>query len=119
VRDQRWKYVEVEGGESLLFDTEADPLETTNLAGNAEHAHRCTRMRRELYSGFSWEGVHAQLREDRARLPAFLSGLQPSVPNQYMLPDGRVFDAEKSLYDARWLAIPPGCTGGIIPQQFG
>ena len=36
-----------------------------------------------------------------------------------MLPTGRVFDAEKSLYDARWLPIPPGCTGGIIPQQFG
>jgi hypothetical protein len=36
-----------------------------------------------------------------------------------MLPDGRVFDAEKSLYDARWLMIPSGRLGGIIPQQFG
>jgi len=119
VRDQRWKYVEVEGGESLLFDTEVDSLETTNLAADPKHAQRCRRMREELFKGFSWEGVHAQLREDRSRLPAFLSGLQPSTPNQYRLPDGRVFDAEKSLYDARWLAIPPGCTGGIIPQQFG
>jgi choline-sulfatase len=119
VRDERWKYVDVEGGAPLLFDTECDALETTNLARDAEHAERCGRMRAALFDGFSWEGVHAQLQADRARAPAFLSGYQPSTPNQYMLPDGRVFDAEKSLYDSRWLAIPPGCSGGIIPQQFG
>ena len=44
---------------------------------------------------------------------------RPSTPNQYMLPDGRVFDAEASLYDARWLYIPPVNGGGVIPQQFG
>jgi len=36
-----------------------------------------------------------------------------------MLRDGRVFDAEESLYGARWLYVPPEATGGIIPQQFG
>jgi hypothetical protein len=41
------------------------------------------------------------------------------MPNQYMLPDGRIFDAEAELYAARWLYIPPQSDGGIIPQQFG
>lgn len=68
VRGQEWKYVEIEGGKTLLFDLKNDPNETTNLA---------------------------------------------------TLPDGRVFDAEKCLYDARWLTVPPNCTGGIIPQMFG
>ena len=119
VREQDWKYVEVEKGSALLFDLVNDPFETTNLADAPEQAERCRRMRENLYGGFSWEMIHRQLAEDRRRLPPFLSGLPPSSPNQYMLPDGRVFDAEKALYDARWLPIPPGCTGGIIPQQFG
>jgi hypothetical protein len=96
-----------------------DPLEGTNLADDPAHVAQCNKMRQWLYRDFSWEGVHAHLEEDRRRLPEFLSGLPPGTPNQYMLPDGRVFDAEKALYDARWLMIPPGRLGGIIPQQFG
>ena len=119
VREQDWKYIEVEHGGALLFDLVSDPYETTNLAESPDLAVRCQRMRENLYRDFSWEQIHRQLEQDRERLPEFASGLQPSTPNQYMLSDGRVFDAEKSLYDARWLPIPPGCTGGIIPQQFG
>ena len=119
IRQQNWKYIEVEHGSTLLFDLGSDPHETTNLAESPRQAARCHRMRVNLYQDFSWEQIHRQLKHDLQRLPEFASGLQPSTPNQYMLSDGRVFDAEKSLYDARWLPIPPGCTGGIIPQQFG
>ena len=31
--------------------------------------------------------------------------------------DGRIFDAEASLYEQRFLVVPPHMTGGIIPQQ--
>ena len=119
VRDERWKYVEVERGESLLFDLGNDRWESVNLAGEAEHSARRDRMREWLYRGFSWEMVHQRLERDRERIIEFYSGLPPGTPNQYMLPDGRVFDAEKSLYDSRWLPIVPGSSGGIIPQQFG
>lgn len=119
VRDARWKYVEVERGATLLFDLDNDPLEIANLAHDLEQVERCRRMRAWLHQDFSWDQVHTQLAMDRERLPEFSSGQRPSTPNQYMLPDGRIFDAEESLYDARWLAIPPGARGGIIPQQFG
>ncbi|MEX2607586.1 MAG: sulfatase-like hydrolase/transferase [Kiritimatiellia bacterium] len=119
VRSRGWKYVEIEDGDTLLFDLVDDPDETTNLAKLSEHAERCQRMRGALHQNFSWREVHQNLASDRERLPRYLSGLPPGMPNQYQLPDGRVFDAEKSLYDARWLQIPAGCTGGIIPQQFG
>ncbi|MSP14974.1 MAG: hypothetical protein EXR62_18710 [Chloroflexi bacterium] len=109
VRDQRYKYVEVEGGAMLLFDLAAHPAQ----------AERCREMRLALYRDFSWEGAHAQLAADRARITAFKSGLPPSTPNQYRLPDGRLFDAEASLYAARWLFLPDDTSGGIIPQQFG
>lgn len=119
VRDERWKYVEVERGAQLLFDLENDSHEENNLAGDPGQRERCERMREWLFRGFSWDMIHDRLAADRARLPEFYSNLPPGTPNQYMLPDGRVFDAEKQLYDARWLPIVPGSTGGIIPQQFG
>ncbi len=120
VRERDWKYVEVEGGSPLLFDVVHDPAEIVNLAGDPEYAGRCTAMRSQLFKGFSWDHVHRQLAADRERLKDFLSGHKPTTPNQYMLPDGRVFDAEKSLYDARWVYLTPVAGGGgIIPQQFG
>ncbi|MCY4377926.1 MAG: sulfatase-like hydrolase/transferase [Spirochaetaceae bacterium] len=119
VRDRDWKYVEIEGGRPVLFDMRGDPGETTNLAGDPGHAERCRQMRKALFDGFSWEHVHTQLAADRARLPQYLSGLKPSTPNQYMLGDGRVFDAEGDLYGARWLPYPDLKGGGVIPQQFG
>jgi hypothetical protein len=76
-------------------------------------------MKELLYRDFNWEDVHRQLEEDRERMKEFASGHPPGTPNQYRLPDGRIFDAEKSLYDARWLQIPDTYSGGIIPQQFG
>lgn len=119
VRTDRWKYVEVERGAKLLFDVDSDPEETRDLASLSEHAARCAELAALLHEDFSWDEVHRQLAADRERLPAFASGRAPTTPNQYRLPDGREFDAEASLYGARWLTIPPGCSGGIIPQQFG
>ena len=119
VRGQNWKYVEIEHGDALLFDLLKDPLEQVNLANLPEHAERCQSMRTALYENFSWEQAHAQLAEDRERIKEFGSGMKPTTPNQYMLPDGRVFDAEGDLYGARWLFLPPAPGGGIIPQQFG
>jgi choline-sulfatase len=119
LRDARYKYVEVEGGASLLFDVVADPGELRNLVGLPEYVARCQSMRAALYRDFTWDAARRQLALDRAQLPAFKSGMQPSTPNQYMLPDGRTFDAESALYGARWLQLPDDTSGGIIPQQFG
>jgi choline-sulfatase len=117
--DRDWKYIEIEGSEPLLFDRSSDPSESVNLAGRPEHAARCERMCRAALEGFDWAQVRRQIAEDRERIKQFASGLKPTTPNQYMLPDGRVFDAEAALYDARWLHLPTVYGGGIIPQQFG
>jgi choline-sulfatase len=119
IRDKDWTYVEIEGGQPLLFDRSNDPDEEVNLAAQPEHAERARKMRGQLFEGFSWEQVHAQLEIDRKRVPEFASGLKPSTPNQYMLRDGRTFDAEESLYGARWLYMPPEGRAGIIPQRYG
>ena len=119
VRDHDWTYVEIEQGEPLLFDRRNDPDERINLAGDPAHAERCERMRRAAMDGFDWATAREQLARDRQRVQQFASGAKPTTPNQYMLSDGRVFDAEASLYGARWTYVPPVYGGGIIPQQFG
>jgi choline-sulfatase len=119
VRTRDWKYVQVERGDELLFNLREDPDERVNLAADPAQADRVRDMRAMLETGFSWPEAHRQLEADRQRVPEFLSGQRPSMPNQYTLRDGRVCDAETGLYDARWLYIPPEATGGIIPQMRG
>ena len=118
-RGRDWKYIAIEGDAPLLFDMIRDPRESTNLADSHEHAQTLQTLEQGAMDGFSWEDIHAQLARDRERVNDFASGHKPSTPNQYMLPDGRVFDAESTLYDARWLYLPPSPGGGIIPQRFG
>jgi choline-sulfatase len=119
VRTRDWKLVQVERGAELLFNLREDPEETRDLSGDPTQADRLKSLRGMREQGFSWPAAHAQLMADRQRVPEFLSGRRPSTPNQYTLPDGRVFDAEAGLYAVRWLHIPPESTGGIIPQMEG
>lgn len=119
VRQRDWKYVALENAQPLLFDMVNDPQETTNLAADPQHAQRCAAMEAMTFDGFSWADVRAQLACDRERVKEFASGVKPTTPNQYTLADGRIFDAEASLYDARWLHVAKTYGGGIIPQQPG
>lgn len=57
-------------------------------------------MMQTLYQGFTWEDARVRLASDLKRLPEFGSGQKPTTPNQYVLADGRVFDAEGYLYAA-------------------
>jgi choline-sulfatase len=118
IRTEKWKYVEIIGGYPLLYDMDNDPKEMTNLANEPEHSQTCQELKKILFKDFTWEGAFEQLQRDRDRLDDFASGMKPTMPNQYMLEDGRLFDAETQLYEARWLALPK-FSGGIIPQQFG
>ncbi|MFP4383952.1 MAG: sulfatase-like hydrolase/transferase [Spirochaetia bacterium] len=121
LRSPEWKYVSIEGAEPLLFNLTEDPGETVNLSGDPRFAEIEKTMAAELESRITWEEIHRRLKADKERVPEFLSGQKPSTPNQYMLPDGRIFDAEKALYDSRWLFFDPRDArgGGIIPQMFG
>ena len=121
LRDREWKYVEIEGAKPLLFHLPEDPGEERNLAGDPNQAERLKEMRAALEQKITWSDIHARLKRDKERAPRFYSGEKPTTPNQYMLPDGRVFDAEKELYEARWLSFDPDVSkgGGIIPQMFG
>jgi choline-sulfatase len=118
VRWRDWKYVAIQGGEPLLFDLRRDPGERRNLAAQPRYRALLRKLDAMCFAGGSWAKYHRQLRRDRARIPKYASGKRSTTPNQYLLGDGRMFDAEAALYDQRWLHIAPQLTGGIIPQQF-
>jgi len=118
-RTERYKYVNVHGFKDLLFDLENDPREFRNAIDDPELVMIVEEMASNLNTGFSWEETLERINRDRERAKAFLSGVKPTTPNQYRLPDGRIFDAEGDLYGARWLQTEIHGMSGIIPQRYG
>ena len=119
IRTKRYKYVNAHDLDPLLFDLRDDPREFRNRADDPELQGVVAELSARLNAGFSWEATLERIDADRERSKEFMSGLKPSTPNQYRLPDGRMFDAEGDLYGARWLQCDTKGTSGIIPQRYG
>ncbi|MGQ4556304.1 sulfatase-like hydrolase/transferase [Halobellus sp. GM3] len=100
VRDSEYKYVQFRDAPELLFNVEADPLETENLAEDARgrdaEALESLRERVEDSIDFEWtleRQEEADQLKQEYRLGAYRGG-----PNQYRFPDGRVVDADTPIY---------------------
>jgi len=118
IRTERLKYVNTFRHGELLFDLERDPREFRSVLDEPDYSDDLATLRVRLNTGFSWEAMIERIDADRERAKQYRSGLRPTTPNQYQLEDGRVFDAETSLYDARWLRTDTFGMSGIIPQMF-
>ena len=118
IRTDHFKYVNTHGQGHLLFDLQKDPREFRNVIDDAAYTEIATELASRLNNGFSWEAALERIDADRERAKQYRSGRRPTTPNQYRLPDGREFDAERSLYDARWLQTDTYGLSGIIPQMY-
>jgi choline-sulfatase len=109
VRDGRYKYVQFRDAPELLFDVEADPLETENLAVDPEGEDReaLDRLRARVEDSFEFESVAERVREDRERRGEHTLPIPPGTGNAYLMPDGRLVDAATPLYQADELAWEP------------
>jgi choline-sulfatase len=111
------KYVNVHKYDNLYFDHLADPDEIKNEINNPVLKDEIERLSNILDTSFSWEKTIESINSDRQRYNEyFRSGLRTSTPNQYVLEDGRMFDAEASLYSVRW--NPVDVRKGFIPQRY-
>jgi choline-sulfatase len=118
IRTERYKYVNTFEQGDLLFDLQEDPREYHNRIDDADFADIRESLSTSLNAGFTWDGALANIEADRQRAAEFRSGQRPSTPNQYQLADGRVFDAEAALYNARWLQTESTGMSGTIPQMY-
>jgi choline-sulfatase len=115
----KFKYVNIIDGNDIMFDLKKDPREFTNVIDDPQYAEEAKGLKAILNKDFSWDKTIERIKKDNERALKLMSGVKPSTPNQYMLPDGRIFDAEESLYNARWLKTDLYGASGIIPQKFG
>lgn len=118
----RCKYVETAdtpGGRNFFFDLESDPAEFKNEINNPRYAQAIKEMAGSLNHPAGIEDYRAVLQADKERAEKhFRSNVKPSMPNQYRLKDGRMFDAELSLYGVRWLPVIQEGMAGYIPQKY-
>jgi choline-sulfatase len=108
IRDGRYKYVGFRDAPELLFDLEADPHETENLAEGASGADAEALERlRDLYEEtVDWGAIDRERSEFKDHVETSLP-IPPGTGNAYLLPDGRLVDAATPVYKPDELADDP------------
>jgi len=112
VRWKRWKYVVFRNAPPLLFDVVADPGEQTNLI-DAALAGDALAARDYLASVAAASIDFAAAERDRKERDGGLAAqyaqdLPPSTGNLYLMPDGRLLNADDLLYHPTVIAERPG-----------
>ncbi|WP_276256565.1 sulfatase-like hydrolase/transferase [Halomontanus rarus] len=100
VRDGRYKYVRFRDESDLLFDLEADPFETTNLAANPEGEVRSAheRLRELATESADFDAYAEQKAADAAAAEGRELGVSKGTAgNAYRLFDDRIVDADSVI----------------------
>jgi choline-sulfatase len=114
VRDGDYKYVAFRDAPELLFDLSEDPLEQENLAPDATGTDRqaLERLRGVVAETMDFEAAASEReRDSRLQSKYELSVETTSASgNCYLMPDGRVVDADEPLYDPTVVTAEPAMT---------
>ncbi len=101
VRHDRFKYIAFRDAPELLFDLHSDPRELHDQAAGAtgDAAEALAQARHAASEAFSWDEV-ARGREEGTRTlrERYPKRTAAKGPNQFLLPDGRLIEAETTLY---------------------
>jgi len=105
VRDGRYKYVRFRDAPELLFDLEADPLETENIAADATESR--DRLRERVDESLDFAEVDSRRKRDEELAREYRLATPKGGPNQYHMPDGRVIDGDTLLYHPHVITDDP------------
>jgi choline-sulfatase len=111
IRWRTWKYVVFRAAPPLFFDLAADPGEQTNLAearlaGDALAARAYLAQVAAESIDFAAAEQDRKLRDGKLHLE-FAQNLPPSTGNLYLMPDGRLLNADDLLYHPTVIAERP------------
>jgi choline-sulfatase len=108
VRDGRWKYVAFRDAAPILIDLENDPHEQHNLAGASDASPEAVAAQQRLAAYVAETMDFDAAAEEMARDEITLAENRLTIPhgtaNSYILPDGRLIDADRGIYKPSVLA---------------
>ena len=117
VKRENWKLMWLEGQDVLLFDTDADPNETSNLTGSAEVADIERTLSEILFDGWDPEALYTDIRASQIRRLAIHRATDgdPTYVNIVRSDDAERFIRNAGAADtkarARFPYVPP-----VTPQ---
>jgi choline-sulfatase len=105
IRSDRYKYIAFRGCDDLAFDIESDPDEQVNIASTPAFQDALAPLRDALLKDFSFDEAEKVRSEQTADLKnRFPAKFQPETPNQIVLGDGRLVEADALLYNSEVLS---------------
>ena len=107
VRWRNWKYVGFRGYDDLLFDLDNDPCEAVNLIGQAPQDVE-KRLRKVALDDVDYGRIDHLVTVEQPRLKAaFPLDKSTAMPNQFLLPEGKLVEADTALYAPVVLSTHP------------
>ncbi len=94
IRKRKFKYIYIHGHPDQLFDLEADPNETNNLAESFEHYETREALRRKLLSEFDPDEIAADVRRSQTSRHLIHKAMEAGKPIRWDYQP--FFDAKKS-----------------------
>jgi choline-sulfatase len=110
IRDGKYKCVGFRDAPELLFDLEDDPFEQSNLAtiATGEDSEALSRLQDTFAKTVDFEDIAQKREEDLEYAKEFSLPIPKGHGNAYLMPDGRLVDAETPLYQPFLLSKEPG-----------
>lgn len=105
VRSERFKYIAFRNCDDLAFDLESDPDEQINIAADPVFENALAPLREYILGDFSFDDTGRAKTEQTADLKnRFPARFKPVTPNQIVLGDGRLVEADTPLYQPEVLS---------------
>jgi len=116
IRWRQYKYVRFRGAEPLMFDLAADPSEQHNLLARpatGDLGEARAYLERIAAESIDFDAAEKERTErDGSLHEQYRQDLPPATPNLYLMPSGKLVDADGPLYHPTVIAESP-------PDAFG
>jgi len=99
IRSKWYKYIAFRGCEDLAFDLQNDPNEQHNLLSETKTADELVSLKAAVLENFDFDQVEQIRQQDMTLLQErYPMRITPKTPNQILLGDGRLVEADTPLY---------------------